>query len=85
LYRNLDIKAAIDYPRFSIAFNETAQVFYEYGLPSYLINDLEREGHRTKRVDLKFIGNVNSVCMTKKTIDSLGNADHRKKGGSAGF
>jgi gamma-glutamyltranspeptidase len=82
----MDIKAAIDYPRFSIKFNSTAEVFYEYGFPFYLIKDLERKGQQTQRMPLeKFLGNVNAVCMTKQTEEILANADHRKSGGSAGF
>jgi len=85
LYRESDIKVAIDYPRFAPKFNPDV-VEYEYGLPAYLIDDLQRKGHETSRVPLdKYIGNVNSVCRTKRTGKILANADYRKSGGSAGF
>ena len=85
LYREMDIKTAIDYPRFTTKFNPT-ELVYEYGIPAPLIDDLHRKGHHTRRLEVgNHIGNVNSVCRTKRTNKILGNADYRKSGDCAGF
>ena len=81
----MDIKTAIDYPRFATRFNPT-ELEYEYGIPAPLIDDLHRKGHKTHRLELNnHIGNVNSVCRTKRSNKILANADYRKLGNSAGL
>jgi len=85
LYREMDIKTAADQPRFAINF-DPSDLLYEYGTPAPIVTDLQRRGHNMKRMPLdKFIGNVNSVCRTKRSHIILGNADFRKRGTSAGF
>lgn len=90
LYRYLDIKSAIDYPRFMPSFHPT-QVFYEYGLPLPVVAEMKRRGHKMTRLDtvadiaVETIGNVNSVCRVKHNEMLLANADARKNGESAGF
>jgi gamma-glutamyltranspeptidase len=89
LYRDSDIKTAIDYPRFMPEFDSSTHLLYEYGLPEFLLNELRRRGHVTVRQDNStlldsYIANVNAVCRTK-TGSILGNSDYRKEGDSAGF
>ncbi|CAG7731971.1 unnamed protein product [Allacma fusca] len=85
LYRDMDIKAAIDEPRISANF-EPSEIEYEYGLLAQIVKDMERRGHRMRRLNVSsYIGNVNSVCRTRATGLILANADYRKRGTSAGF
>jgi gamma-glutamyltranspeptidase len=86
LYRALNLKEAIDYPRFIPQFNPS-QLMYEYGLPNYVVAELRRKGHTLVRLDSgeNGVGNVNGVCRTKQTQLILANADYRKHGDSAGF
>jgi len=65
---------------------EEGIVLYEYGLPQYLVSELERRGHRMRRIPLEsHLGSVNAVCRTKKQGLIVANADYRKHGGSDGF
>jgi gamma-glutamyltranspeptidase/glutathione hydrolase/leukotriene-C4 hydrolase len=85
LYREMNLKDAIDFPRVSPIFNPTG-VLYEYGIPAAIISDLERKGHRTNRVaNSTVLGNVCAVGKTKTNSIVLANSDFRKHGDSAGF
>jgi len=85
LYRDMDIKAATDYPRISPRFS-LFDLQYEYGISASLIENLHRKGHQTHRISAEsYLGNVNSVCRTKRTTKILGNADYRKQGEATGF
>lgn len=85
LYREMDIKTAIDHPRFTVSFNPS-ELVYEYGLPASIVSDLEKRGHRMRRLDLDgYVGSVGSVCRTRVNSLILANSDYRKNGGSAGF
>jgi len=88
LYRNLDIKEAIDYPRFAPTFNPSI-MHYEFGLPKNVVSELRRRGHKMERLpnatEKSHLGSVNAVCRTKQIGIILGNADYRKNGDSAGF
>jgi gamma-glutamyltranspeptidase/glutathione hydrolase/leukotriene-C4 hydrolase len=85
LYRDMDIKTAIDQPRITANF-EPAEIVYEYGLLAQVVKDMERRGHRMRRLNVSsYVGNVNSVCRTRATGLILANADYRKRGTSAGF
>jgi len=85
LYREMNLKAAIDFPRLVPVFNPN-EVMYEYGIPAAIIEDLERKGHRTHRVaNTSSLGNVCAVGKTKTDSIILTNSDFRKHGDSAGF
>jgi len=90
LYRDSDLKTAIDFPRFMPVDSPSQVLLYEYGLPEFVLNELRRRGHKMRRLDNttlqnSAIGHVNSVCRTKRGGIILGNADYRKQGDSAGF
>lgn len=90
LYRYMDIKQAIDYPRIAADFHN-ARLNYEYGLPMSIVEELKRRGHVTHRISnsvenfTEYIGSINSVCKTKQTGVILANSDYRRHGETAGF
>ncbi|XP_055681546.1 glutathione hydrolase 1 proenzyme-like isoform X2 [Lutzomyia longipalpis] len=81
LWFGQDVKEAVDAPRFHHQLIPM-WVDYEYGMEDYLVDGLEKLGHKTNRYNYR--GSI--ICAIKKNDTAIyGNADFRKEGDVFGF
>ena len=82
LWLQQNIKQAIDAARFHHQLLPNV-LEYEFGLLQQAVEDLEKRGHKTRRVRRK----STAVCGVEKSKDGvlLANADYRKEGGVDGL